>query len=246
MENYFFEAFEGLDRLAPGSQASTLKAISMYEGPREALSILDIGCGNGIHTMLLAREFPKAKIIAIDNHQKFIENLNKAMTSHGLSERVTGRCISMFDMDFDEKSFDLIWSEGAIYIAGFERGLNEWKKLLKDDGYLICSEVSWLVNSPSEEISAFWGEEYPQIDTIENKIKQIEAAGYNYEGHFITPRSDWTDNYYNPLQDNLDKMIEKYSDNDMAKQVIAMLQREIDLYHKYGNEYSYVFYVMTN
>jgi hypothetical protein len=40
-------------------------------------------------------------------------------------------------------------------------------------------------------------------------------------------------------------MIEKYSDNDMAKQVISMLQREIDLYNKYGNEYSYVFYGMT-
>ncbi len=245
MENYFFEAFEVMDRLAPGSEASTLKAISMYKGPKEATDILDIGCGNGIHTMLLAKEFPKAKIIAIDNHQKFIENLNDTMEKNGLSQRVTGKCLSMFDMDFDEKSFDLIWSEGAIYIAGFERGLKEWKRLLKENGYLICSEVSWLVDNPSEEIAAFWDEEYPQIDKVENKIKQIEAAGYTYQGHFVTPSTDWTDNYYNPLQANLDKMLQKYPDNDMAKQVIAMLQHEIDLYRKYGDEYSYVFYIMS-
>lgn len=245
MENYFFEAFEGMDRLAPGSEESTLKAISMYKGPREAPDILDIGCGNGIHTMLLAREFSNAKIIAIDNHQGFVEELNNKVSSMGWSDRVSGKCISMFDMNFDEESFDLIWSEGAIYIAGFERGLKEWKKFLKEDGFLICSEVSWIVDNPSDEISAFWEEEYPQIDTIENKIKQIEAAGYTYQGHFVLPSRDWTDNYYDPLQANLDRMLEKYRENDMAKQVVAMLQHEIDMYHKYMDEYSYVFYAMT-
>ncbi|WP_422485704.1 class I SAM-dependent methyltransferase [Gudongella sp. DL1XJH-153] len=245
MENYFFEAFDGMNRLAPGSEESTLKAISMYKGPKDNLKILDIGCGNGIHTLILARNFPKAKIIAIDNHESFINNLNNTIKRNGLSERVTGKCISMFDMDFEEQSFDLIWSEGAIYIAGFEDGLRDWRKLLKDDGYLICSEVSWLVDNPSDEISDFWDEEYPQIDTIKNKISQIEAAGYTYQGHFVTPSTDWTENYYIPLQANLNKMLDKYDDNDMAKEVVAMLQHEIDLYHKYGDEYSYVFYVMT-
>ncbi|EOD01719.1 class I SAM-dependent methyltransferase [Caldisalinibacter kiritimatiensis] len=190
MEKYFFEAFNGLDRLAPGSQASTLKAISMFNGSKEHIKILDIGCGNGIHTMLLAQEFPNATIIAIDNHMPFIENLNSTAEKFGLSNRVIGKCISMFEMPFEENSFDLIWSEGAIYIAGFENGLRDWKKFLKNDGYLICSEISWITNTPSEKISAYWNEEYPQIDTIENKIKQIESAGYSYQSHFVMPVTD--------------------------------------------------------
>jgi hypothetical protein len=58
------------------------------------------------------------------------------------------------------------------------------------------------------------------------------------------PVTDWTDNYYIPLQDNLNVMLKKYDDNENAKDVISMLQSEIDLYHKYSSEYSYVFYIM--
>lgn len=245
MEKYFFEAFNGLDRLAPGSKASTLKAISMFNSSKEHIKILDIGCGNGIHTMLLAQEFPNSTIIAIDNHMPFIDNLNNTVQKYRLSNRVIGKCISMFEMPFEDNSFDLIWSEGSIYIVGFEKGLQDWKRFLKDNGYLICSEVSWITNTPSEEIYSFWNEEYPQIDTIENKINQIKSAGYSYQSHFVMPITDWTQNYYNPLQYNLSRMIKKYNDNEIAKQVINMLQKEINLYQKYCNEYSYVFYVMS-
>ncbi|EOD01718.1 hypothetical protein [Caldisalinibacter kiritimatiensis] len=40
-------------------------------------------------------------------------------------------------------------------------------------------------------------------------------------------------------------MLKKYKDNEIAKQVIDMLQTEINMYHKYCNEYTYVFYSMS-
>lgn len=245
MEKCFFEAFEGMDRLGPGSKESTLKALSMYKMRNDNHSVLDIGCGNGIHTMILAENMKNSSILAIDNHPSFIDNLNEKAKELGFSNRVKGKCISMFEMHFEDNSFDLIWSEGAIYIAGFENGLRDWKRFLKDDGYLTCSEISWLVDSPSQEIYEFWHSEYPKMDTIENKIKQIENAGYTYKSHFISPVTDWTDNYYTPLENNLNIMREKYIDNEIAQQVIAILQKEIDLYKKYKDEYSYVFYIMT-
>ena len=39
--------------------------------------------------------------------------------------------MSMFEMSFDDETFDLIWAEGSIYIAGFVRGIRDWKRLLK-------------------------------------------------------------------------------------------------------------------
>jgi len=83
------------------------------------------------------------------------------------------------------------------------------------------------------------------IDTVENKIKQIDKAEYRYKSHFIIPTTDWVDNYYNPLQDSLNEMLNKYNNKESAKQVIDTLQREINLYHKYSDEYSYAFYVMS-
>ena len=58
--------------------------------------------------------------------------------------------MSMFEMSFDDETFDLIWAEGSIYIAGFVRG-SEIETSAEEGGYIVCSEISWLKENPSEE-----------------------------------------------------------------------------------------------
>jgi SAM-dependent methyltransferase len=53
---------------------------------------------------------------------------------------------SMDALDFDDETFDIIWSEGAIYIMGFETGVKQWRNFLKPGGYLAVSEITWLTN----------------------------------------------------------------------------------------------------
>lgn len=242
-EKTFFEAFEGMARMAPGSDASTQKAADLLNRQDEPLKILDAGCGNGIHSLLLAHLFPKADITAIDNHGPFIDHLNQAAAAQGLSHRVKGQVADMCKLPFGPGSFDLIWSEGAIYIIGFQRGLQEWKQLLKPEGALICSEIVWLNETPSTAICDFWKAEYPEIDTLAAKLQQIAEAGYTSLGHFIMPPGDW-DNYYRPLKHNLDRMMNEKGHLPVVQEVTQALQREIDLYHHFGNEYSYAFFVM--
>ena len=47
----------------------------------------------------------------------------------------------MDQLPFHREELDLIWSEGAIYNIGFERGLKEWKEFLKPGGYVAISEA---------------------------------------------------------------------------------------------------------
>ena len=243
MEKYFFEAFKNMDRLGPGMTECTIEAISHIEKSKP-VSILDIGCGIGTHTFILESELENAQIVAIDNNEDYISKLNNTVKQKGLTNRVKGICMSMFEMTFEDKSFDYIFAEGAIYIAGFTNGLADWKRLLKKDGMLICSEISWIVDKPSEKPKAFWEEVYPQIDSIANKIHQAEELKYKEIGYFILPIVAWTDNYYVPLSRNLEKMKEKYVTNTEALEVISIIQQEIDLYYEFDNEYSYVFYVL--
>ncbi len=242
MEKYFYEAFENMERLGPGCETSTEKAISYIEKV-QPIKILDIGCGVGTHTFIMGNKLKNAEIIAIDNNQEFINKLNSTAKSLGLSDRVNGICMSMFEMTFEENAFDYIFAEGAIYIAGFTEALSDWKRLLKKDGIIICSEISWTVPNLSEKIKSFWELNYPQIDTITNKITQAENLGYSCITNFSLPNEAWTDNYYIPLARNLDLMRKKYSTNEDALEVISIIQEEIDLYYKYNKEYNYVFYV---
>ncbi|WP_269410131.1 hypothetical protein [Lentibacillus daqui] len=67
----------------------------------------------------------------------------------------------------------IFYAEGSIYIAGFQEGLKQWKTFLKQDGYLVCSEISWLHMNPSKESKEFWEQGYPEINTIPKKVNQI-------------------------------------------------------------------------
>lgn len=243
MENYFYEAFDGLTRQGPGSEQSTKKALSQLDLDRnEVLEILDIGCGPGSHTLLLAAEFPNAHITAIDTNETSLTTLKEKLQQRRLEERVSVQNASMFKMDFKQETFDLIWAEGSIYIMGFQKGLACWKPFLKPRGYLVCSEISWLHDNPSNESKAFWNEGYPEIDTISNKINQITALNYNYIFSFVLPMKDWVEEYYNPLELSLQKMEKKYDTDADAFNVINMIRQEIKLYQHYYHDYSYVFY----
>lgn len=66
----FFELFSGLPRQGPGDGASTERALALVPPLGSASRVLDIGCGTGAQTRVLARSTP-AHITEIDSHAPF-------------------------------------------------------------------------------------------------------------------------------------------------------------------------------
>ena len=91
----------------------------------------------------------------LDFFPGFVERFNHNARELNLQERVKGIVGSMDALPFGEEELDLIWSEGAIYNIGFERGLNEWRKYLKTGGYVAVSESSWFTEERPAEIHDF-------------------------------------------------------------------------------------------
>ena len=122
-----------MERQGPGSPEVTLKALSFIDNLTDTSLIADIGCGTGGQTMVLAGHAP-GQITGVDLFPGFIEIFNRNAKRSGWQDRVKGIVGSMDNLPFQEEEFDLIWSEGAIYNIGFERGLKEWRKYLKARG----------------------------------------------------------------------------------------------------------------
>ncbi|MCK4388191.1 MAG: class I SAM-dependent methyltransferase, partial [Dehalococcoidia bacterium] len=101
--------------------------------------ILDVGCGSGVPTIELAR-LSNGQIIGLDIQQNLLDILRRKIEEAGLSDRVKTLNCSMFDMDFPDESFDIIWAEGSISRIGFERGLKEWRRFLKPNGFLVVHD----------------------------------------------------------------------------------------------------------
>jgi ubiquinone/menaquinone biosynthesis C-methylase UbiE len=114
-----------LPRKGPGDNQSTKKAFSyLKELPLEPC-ILDVGCGSGMQTLELAR-LSNGKILALDNYQPYLDELLKKAKNVNFTNNIHVINQSMFVMKFNANSFDIIWSEGAAYIYGFEKALEDW------------------------------------------------------------------------------------------------------------------------
>ena len=144
----FFELFRGLPRQGPGSTASTLRALRLVPGVGPRTRVLDIGCGTGAQTLVLAHG-SRSRIVAVDNHPPFVDALNREARRLGITERLEARVADMRSLDFADGSFDLIWCEGAIYNVGVEAGLRDWRRLLRPEGHVALTEVCWRKPEPA-------------------------------------------------------------------------------------------------
>ena len=192
--------------------------------------------------MVLARH-TLGHITGVDLFPSFIDLLNVNANKLNIQDRIKGFVGSMDNLPFQNEELDLIWSEGAIYNIGFERGLNEWHKLIKIGGYVAVSEVSWFTKERPAEIDEFWQDAYLEIDTIPNKVAQMQKAGYIPVANFILPENCWTEHFYVPQVEAQEVFLRKYKGNQTAEELIANQRHEALLYSKYKKYYGYVFYI---
>ena len=237
----FFEIHHDNPQEGPGDFVSTRRAFSMLKDLPPLPHILDAGCGPGRQTFDLCR-LTKGNIIAVDFYKPYVDALQRKSKTLRLTHQVTALPGDMASLQFKPRTFDVIWSEGAIYNIGFKDGLKLWKPLLKKAGYVAVTEVAWLGPDVPDELKAFWDSAYPQIQDIEGNMADIRAAGYQPVAHFTLPESAWWD-YYRPIEKRVMLMKEKYKNNSNALDVLETEIQEIDLYRRYSDYYGYVFFV---
>ncbi|AWI08521.1 class I SAM-dependent methyltransferase [Ereboglobus luteus] len=240
--NLICEYFSSVERQGPGSPEVTIKALSFIDSLAEKSRIADIGCGTGGQTMVLAQNTP-GSITGVDLFPAFVDQFNANAARLNLQDRVKGITGSMDSLPFQDVELDLIWSEGAIYNIGFERGLNEWRRFLKPGGCIAVTESSWFTDERPDEIQAFWHDAYPEINTIPAKVAQMQKAGYVPVATFVLPENCWTEHFYAPQVAAREAFLKKHAGNKIAEEFISNQRHETQLYNKYKAYYGYVFYI---
>ncbi len=236
------DLFRGLPQQGPGSDASTSRALAFLPELGTTPRILDVGCGSGRQTLALARQ-TGGTIVAVDLLEELLEQLRAQAAAEGVDQQIDTRCKSMADLDFAERSFDLIWSEGAIYNMGFQAGLEAWRPLLRDDGVVAVTELTWLTHSPPAPAVDFWSAAYPGMGTLDENRRRTVAAGFHAIRGFVLPEEDWWSGYYGELERRILERRPRTTE-PAALAVLDQTQGEIDLFRAREGSYGYVFYLM--
>ncbi len=240
--DYFLEIYGTLPRAGPGSNAHTRQALQLMTELPASPRILDVGCGPGAQSVELLKE-TSGTVQALDIFPQLLERAKALAVDAGVSDRLETLQQDMTTMAFPDASVDVVWSEGAIYFLGFERGLEMVKPYLTPGGYVAVTEAVWLKPDPPAEAIEFW-EDYPEIDVVEEKLKIIERVGYESVGHFILPPTAWTEHYYDPMEERIAEKQEAWRVIPTAEAVLEEARNEIAVFRRCSDYFSYAFFVM--
>jgi SAM-dependent methyltransferase len=242
---FFYQIFESLPRQGPGSAAATKKVFSLLPPLPDDAKILDIGCGSGTQTRDLAA-LTSGTITAVDNHQPFLDMLNTRAGKDGLQGRIRTVNASMDALPFAKASFDLIWSEGAIFIVGFEQGLTLWKPFLKKGGYMVVSDADWFESNPPADLVKWWESE-GYVPVSEEAMKErVKNTGLRLVATYRLPETGWWDNYLVPLLARIAELRKTHGAVPDHAALLDSLEYEAEMYRKYKRYYGYTFFVMQN
>ncbi len=179
----------GTDYMAPGGEGNVDKMVRGLDlaGKR----VLDVGCGIGGPAFALARKYG-AHVTGIDLEPQLIARATRRAEELGLSEQVEFRTVSLGDLPFPDRIFDLVFTSGALTQTEDKAGIAaECLRVLKPGGVLTCYD--WLKNdSPiSDDMRYFFKMEGLTYNLITLPQLGSYLKGAGFADVTLEDASDW-------------------------------------------------------
>jgi ubiquinone/menaquinone biosynthesis C-methylase UbiE len=102
--------------------------------------VLDYGCGNGIHSVSLAK-MGAEKVIGIDLSEKSLAIARERVKRERLEGKIEFISMDCEKMEFPDNYFDIIFDGGTFSSLDLNKAYPELVRVLKPDGYLIGIET---------------------------------------------------------------------------------------------------------
>ena len=167
--------FDGTERFfRPGYAAnlvgSWIPALDGVEAKLQAGGlVIDVGCGHGSSTILMAQAYPRSRFVGVDYHAGSIATARDRVADAGLGDRVTFEIATA--KDFPGSDYDLVTSFDSLHDMGDPVGAaRHVRDALAPDG-------TWLIVEPFAN------------DRIEDNLNPIGRIYYAASTLLCTPSS---------------------------------------------------------
>ncbi|MFA5386567.1 MAG: class I SAM-dependent methyltransferase [Candidatus Paceibacterota bacterium] len=128
--------FEGFYPLVLSSYSFLYRLIEKFCRKGE---VLDYGCGNGIHSVFIAKQ--GAEVIGIDLSEKSLEIATKRIKKEEMEDKIEFLKMDCEKLDFPNNFFDVIFDGGTFSSLDLSKAYPELLRILKPRGHLIGIET---------------------------------------------------------------------------------------------------------
>ncbi len=146
-----------------------MKQLKEFFADKKVVSVIDVGTGSGDFIPVLKEVFPGAQIIGIDPNA---ESLKEARVKH--PDANFGE-MNAENLKFADNSFEVASISMALHhLSDVQKALNEMKRVVKKDGWIIVNELFSDYLNPAQEVHKMFHHFRSRIDRL-NGISHHET-----------------------------------------------------------------------
>lgn len=187
----FLEALWGEGFLSPGGPEEVARVLEgvVLSGKR----VLDIGCGAGGITALLAADYGAARVVGIDVEAPVCAAARRQAEKRGVADRVEIVQVTRGPFPFPAGSFDIVFSKDSIiHIADKAFLAGEAFRVLKPGGCFVASD--WLIahdGPPSPEMADYIAKEALDFGMASPARYRAALEGAGFTEVSLRNRNPW-------------------------------------------------------
>jgi SAM-dependent methyltransferase len=135
--------------------------------------VLDLGCGEGKHSLQLAERFRFA-VVGVDPIARNLEVANERLDGSAARDLVRFELGAAESLPLGDASVDLIWCREALYFFDLPAAFAEWRRVLRAGGRILLYQVFNAERIEPREAAELWGSQFTVPANVDPAY--VEAA----------------------------------------------------------------------